>query len=87
MDAEIIRFVDRERRYQDLKFGGRPHEIPAWILLARRELEEAEEKWCRADVDEEGARAEIVQALALLVACLEQHRPAEEKKHTDVLDA
>jgi hypothetical protein len=81
----VFQFVDGERAYQDEKFGGRPHEIPSWLMLAKREIAEAEEKWCRADKDEEGARAEVLQALAVLVACLEQHGPAHEPKHREVI--
>lgn len=81
--THVYAMLDRERRYQDAQFGGRPHEIPSWLMLARREMEEAEEKWCRGD--EEGAKAEVVQACAVLVAGLEQHGPAEEPRHTAIL--
>jgi hypothetical protein len=87
MRSDVYAAINRERRYQDAKFGGRPHEIPSWLMLAKREIEEAEEKWCRADKDEDGAIAEVVQATAVLVALLEQHGVAEEPKHKAVIDA
>lgn len=77
----ILAAIARERQYQEAKWPDHEHELPTFIMIARAELAEAEIAWCR---DETGvhARAEIVQAIAVLVACLEQHRPAEEENRS-----
>lgn len=75
----VFAAVARERAYQDRKWGTpeeHPHEVGAWLTLMRKELHEAEEAWCshRGDV---GALEEILQVIAVGVACLEQHGVVE----------
>jgi hypothetical protein len=68
----IFNAIQRERAFQDAKYGqGRKHELPAWFLIMRRELEEAEAAWCK----EGDARAveELLQVVAVGVAALEYH--------------
>jgi hypothetical protein len=67
--------IDRERSYQDQRWGSladHPHEVGAWLTLLRRELREAEDAWCSGSGDA-GALEEILQVVTVGVACLEQH--------------
>lgn len=74
-NTPIYHAIERERLYQDQKWGTlaeHPHEVGAWITLMRRELAEAEEAWCTQRGDAAALR-EILQVIAVGVACLEQH--------------
>jgi len=75
--AAIFAAIDRERAYQDAKWGTiqqNPHTIGDWIFIAYKEL-------CEADTAaasllqsrQKEALAELLQAAAVIVACLEQH--------------
>lgn len=74
----IFEAIDRERDYQDRKWGPlhtHKHEIPGWICIMREELREAEQGWLK-DGDDQALR-ELIQVLAVGVACLEQYRVVE----------
>ena len=67
--------IDRERWYQDEKWGtikDHPHDVPGWLLIMQSELNEALEAWVHNGGDTEALR-EIIQVVATGVACLEQH--------------
>lgn len=66
----------RERAYQDAKWGNKPHEVPGWLLIMRAELEEAMHAWVKHDGSREALK-EILQVVAVGVACLEQHGVVE----------
>lgn len=76
---EIYEAVDRERSYQDRKWGtfaeGRSHALPAWMLIMRKELEEAENAWMKSTDDD--VRRELLQVVAVGVAALEEHGVTE----------
>jgi len=74
----IFDAIKRERDYQDEKWGSplvNPHEIPAWLMIMRRELNEAMDEWTRrkGKTANQEALKEILQVIAVGVACLEQH--------------
>jgi len=74
--------VVREREYQDNKWGtieDHPHDVPGWILIMRKELEEAEDEWVHNGGDVPALR-EILQVIAIGVAALEQHGVFEREK-------
>ncbi len=64
--------IEREREYQLDKWGDQPHEVGAWLTILRGELQEAEEAWCETPGDD-AALCEILQRVAVGVACLEKH--------------
>lgn len=71
---KIYHAIDRERDYQDKKWGDvkeHPHEVASWLLIMKKELQEAEDAWMKTGDDE--AIREVVQVIATGVACLEQH--------------
>jgi hypothetical protein len=64
-----------ERDYQDRKWGTpseHPHEVGAWLTIMRCELQEAEQAWMKGCGDAE-ALCEILQVVAVGVACMQQH--------------
>lgn len=73
---KILDAIYRERAYQDTKRPGRKHPVSAWLLIMRKELDEAEEAWVRHDGDSAALR-EILQVIAVGIACLEQHGVVE----------
>lgn len=73
--ADVFGAVTDERQYQVERWGTNdehPHDVPAWLLIMERELAEAKEAWVIKGGDREALR-EIVQVVAVGVACLEQH--------------
>lgn len=76
---EIFTALSRERRYQDGKWGlldERHHGVGEWILIMQVELEEARQAWCKGHFNTH-ALEEILQVIAVGVACLEQHGVVE----------
>lgn len=72
MQLQIVEAIVAERRHQDRKWGNRPRDVGAWLLLAQLELAEAQLAWAKSPLDDD-ALIELVQVAALAVACLEQH--------------
>lgn len=70
MNREIIVAIQRERNYQDQKWGDNPHDLWTWITIMERQLDDAG-RTCFMD-DAETLR-KILQTVAVGVACLEQH--------------
>jgi hypothetical protein len=67
--------IDNERDYQDEKYGTveeHPHSILEWIRIMANEIKKAEDTWLHGGRDE-AMLEEIVQAIAVGHACLEQH--------------
>lgn len=75
MNSEISEAIDRERGYQDAKWGTideHGHTVGEWLLIMERELSEAKQAWCSRRGDA-GALEELLQAVAVGVACMSQH--------------
>lgn len=73
--AQIAAAIEREREYQDWKWGTiaeHGHEVGAWLTIMRKELREAEDAWSSEHSDA-GALEEVLQVIAVGVACMEQH--------------
>lgn len=71
--------IDRERAFQESKWGtiaDHPHDVGGYLTIMRKELREAEDAWCTSHGDENALR-EILQVIAVGVACLEQHGVVE----------
>ncbi len=70
--------ISEERSYQKNKWGtieDTPHTIPEWLTIMHNELSEAMQAWAKhsSPDDDVFALQEIVQVVAVGVACLEQH--------------
>lgn len=72
----IFDAIQRERQYQDAKWGNKPHTVGNFILIMEGELEEAKQSW-RKGVGDKDALRELLQVIAVGVACLEQHGVVE----------
>jgi hypothetical protein len=80
---EIYVAIDRERVYQDQRHGtlaDNPHGLYEWLVIMLGELAEASESLA-LNLDEPGARQEILQVIAVGVAALEQHGLLERKRY------
>ena len=71
---DIIGAVTEERDYQDNKWGTleeHPHSIPEWIIIIEEKMAEAKKSWLKCNNKE--ALKEMLQVVAVGVACIEQH--------------
>jgi hypothetical protein len=72
--SHIVQAIIHEREYQDTHKGvegKNKHEIPGWVLIMKEQLDAAAIAWLDGGIDK--ALAEILQATAVGVACLQQH--------------
>ncbi len=72
LPEDILDGIEVERCHQIRKWGWKPHDVGAWLTIMRAELQEAEQAWCKANSDGP-ALSEILQVVAVGVACMEQH--------------
>jgi hypothetical protein len=73
---EVYAAITAERNYQDNKWGTiaeHPQSIPGYLLIIRKELEEAENGWMKNVRGRDSALAELIQIAAVAVAALQQH--------------
>lgn len=73
---EAINSVKEERDYQDAKWGTiaeHNQSIPGYLLIIRKELEEAENGWMKNTPGRDSALAEIRQIAAVAIACMQQY--------------
>lgn len=72
---DVLALIRAERAYQDRKWGpitDRPHEVGAWLLVMKGKLDAAIRAW-QGTPGDGPALTELVKAVAVGVACLEQH--------------
>lgn len=70
--ADVMQAIKEERAFQDKKYGRRQHQVGAWLMVMRAELLEAEQAWAKGS-DNNDALCEILQVVAVGVACMEHH--------------
>jgi hypothetical protein len=73
--CDVLALIQAERAYQDRKWGSvadHPHEVGAWLLVMKGKLDAAIAKW-QTTPNDVPALAELVKAVAVGVACMEQH--------------
>lgn len=71
---QVYAAIDGERIHQDAKWGaGKEQSLPGFLLIIRKELEEAEIGWMKNEHGRDSALCEIVQIAATCVACLEKY--------------
>ena len=73
---EVVASIKEERDTQDKKWGSldeRQQSIPGYMLILKKELEEAENGWCKNVQGKHSALAEMRQVAAVAIACLQQH--------------
>lgn len=68
----VFRMINKERDYQDVKWGNNLHTVGEWLLIMQAELDEAKEAWVKNKGDAK-ALDEMLQVISVGVACMEQH--------------
>lgn len=72
--GEVYTVIDRERSLQDGKWGvNHPQSLPGFLILMRRELQEAEAAWVNHVMGDHAPLNEIIRVAATAVACLEKY--------------
>jgi hypothetical protein len=72
--ADIYAAIDAERAHQAAKYGPRKEQsLPGFLLILRKELEEAELAWQKGGEGRNSAMAEVLQVAAVAVAALEKY--------------
>lgn len=72
----VLRAVLVERAYQDAKHGSieeHGHTLGEWLLIAEAELAEAKNALIKGGTGRDSVKSELIQVVATLFACLEQH--------------
>lgn len=72
----IFKLIKAEREKQDLKYGSlesKNQSVAGYLLIIRKELEEAENGWKNNIQGKHSSLSEIKQIAAVAVACLQQH--------------
>jgi hypothetical protein len=76
MRANVYEAIDREREYQDARWGGVPHDaresVGNFLIYMERYLQKAKDAYVDASHSTEALR-EIRKVAALAVACMEVH--------------
>lgn len=73
---EVFDLIKAERDSQDAKFGAldeKQQSVAGYLLIIRKELEEAEAGWMKNVPGKHSALTELVQVAATAIACLQQY--------------
>lgn len=71
---EVYEAINEERAHQDAKYGAdKQQSIPGFLLIIKKELEEAEDGWLRNSTGRHSVMAEICQIAATCVAAMEKY--------------
>jgi hypothetical protein len=73
---EVFDKINEERDYQDNKWGSlqeRSQSLPGYLLIIRKELEEAEAGWMKNLPGRNSAMSEILQIAAVAVAAMQEY--------------
>lgn len=74
--AAVVDAICGERRFQDRKWGpieSNPHTLAGWLLVMRKELDEAELALIKGGTGRDSVMQEILQVIAVGCAAIEQH--------------
>lgn len=71
---EVADAIKQELAKQDAKWGSdKPQSLPGYLILIRKELEEAELGWCKDLQGKHSPLSELVQVAALAVRALQAY--------------
>ncbi len=73
---EVMEKIQEEREYQDNKWGSlqeRSQSLPGYLLILKKELEEAEAGWMKNVSGRDSAMSEILQIAAVAVAAMQEY--------------
>lgn len=72
--SAVYEAINEERAHQDAKYGAdKQQSIPGFLLIIKKELEEAEDGWLRNSTGRHSVMAEICQIAATCVAAMEKY--------------
>jgi hypothetical protein len=71
---QVFQAIEKEMSRQDAIFGeDKPQSLPGFLLIARKELNEAEEGWLKNKTDAHAPLNELVQVAAVIVQALKRY--------------
>lgn len=70
---EVYAEIDKEREYQFNKWGDKPQSLPGYLIILKKEIDEAIDGWMKNSTGRNAPLNEVVQVAAVAVACLEQY--------------
>lgn len=70
---EVFEAILAERQHQKEKWGDQPQSLPGFLLIIRKELEEAEMGWMKNLNGKNAVMNELVQVAATAFAALERY--------------
>lgn len=73
---KVFEKIEQERLSQDVKWGSleeKQQSVSGYLLIIRKELEEAEQGWMKNVQGRDSALSEILQIASVAVACLQQY--------------
>lgn len=73
ISSETIAAISTELDYQDDKWGSKEQSLPGYLLIMKKEIDEAIEGWMKNAPGRNSPLHEIVQVVAVGIQCLEQY--------------
>ncbi len=70
---EVYLQIDKEREYQQNKWGDKPQSLPGYLLILKKEIDEAIDGWMKNSEGRDAPLNEMLQVAAVAVACMEQY--------------
>jgi hypothetical protein len=71
---DVYEAIDKEREHQIQKYGkDKQQSLPGFLVILKRELDEAMLGWTDNETGRDAPLAEVVQVAAVAVACLEKY--------------
>ena len=70
---EVFAEINKERAYQLDKWGDKPQSLPGYLIILKKEIDEAIDGWMKNSTGRNAPLNEVVQVAAVAVACLEQY--------------
>lgn len=71
---EVYLQIDKEREYQDAKWGAdKAQSLAGFLLILQNEVQEAIDGWMKNSQGRDAPLQEVLQVAAVAVACLERY--------------
>lgn len=81
---QIFEAIEKERAYQDAKYGPyKQQSLPGFLLVAKKELDEAIDGWINNSPGRDSPLAELLQVASVCVAAMEKYGIAGNSFNTD----
>jgi hypothetical protein len=70
---EVFEAIDKEREHQAQKYGEQAQSLPGFLLVAKKELDEAIDGWIANRQGRDSCLSEVLQVAAVCVAIMERY--------------